>query len=66
MQCNVERPPQRKHHKTVLNFIYLQWHGMSVQDIRDLEDATKKELEELRATGEVRGKIVFIGLSTTW
>jgi len=32
-----------------------QWHGMTVQDIRDLEEKTKKELEELRATGEVRG-----------
>jgi len=31
------------------------WHGMTLEDIRALEDKTKAELEEARNTGEVRG-----------
>ena len=31
------------------------WHGMTIADIRALEDKTKAELEEARNTGEVRG-----------
>ena len=26
-----------------------KWHGMTMQDIRDLEDKTKRELDEERA-----------------
>jgi len=32
-----------------------KWHGMTMEDIRALEDQTKKELEEQRMHGEVRG-----------
>ena len=32
-----------------------KWHGMTMQDIRELEDKTKEELEKQRKTGEVRG-----------
>jgi len=32
-----------------------KWHGMTMEDIRALEDQTKKELEKQRKTGEVRG-----------
>jgi len=32
-----------------------KWHGMTMQDIRALEDKTKDELEAQRKTGEVRG-----------
>ena len=32
-----------------------KWHGMTMADIRELEDKTKKELEEQRKSGEVRG-----------
>ena len=32
-----------------------KWHGMTMQDIRELEDKTKDELEAQRKTGEVRG-----------
>jgi len=31
------------------------WYGKTLQDIRELEDKTKADLEELRQTGEVRG-----------
>ena len=32
-----------------------KWYGMTMEDIRELEDKTKEELEELRKDGEVRG-----------
>ena len=34
-----------------------KWYGMTMQDIRALEDKTKEELEKQRITGEVRGTI---------
>ncbi|XP_042858760.1 phosphatidylinositol transfer protein beta isoform-like [Penaeus japonicus] len=32
-----------------------QWYGLSMDDIRQLEDRTQKELEQQRAEGPVRG-----------
>lgn len=32
-----------------------EWYGLTLEDIRQIEDKTKNELEEQRATGEVRG-----------
>lgn len=32
-----------------------KWHGMTMEDIRALEDKTKGELDEQRQTGEARG-----------
>jgi len=32
-----------------------KWHGMTMEDIRNLEEQTKKELDEERAKGEIRG-----------
>jgi len=32
-----------------------KWHGMTMEDIRELEDKTKRDLEEQRKSGEVRG-----------
>lgn len=32
-----------------------KWFGMTIEDIRHMEEQTKAELEELRKTGEVRG-----------
>lgn len=32
-----------------------KWHGMTMEDIRALEDKTKEELEKQRSSGEVRG-----------
>jgi len=32
-----------------------KWHGMTMADIRALEDKTKEELEKKRAEGEVCG-----------
>lgn len=34
-----------------------KWHGMTIEDIRELEDQTKTELEEQRHVGEVRGMV---------
>lgn len=31
------------------------WHGLTMQDIRELEDKTKEELDKQRHVGEVRG-----------
>lgn len=31
------------------------WYGMTMADIRAIEDRTKEELEKLRREGEVRG-----------
>ena len=32
-----------------------KWYGMTMEDIRALEDQTKEELESARQTGEIRG-----------
>jgi len=32
-----------------------KWYGMTIQDIRDLEDKTKKDLDDMRQTGELKG-----------
>ena len=32
-----------------------KWHGMTMADIRALEEETKKKLDEERAKGEIRG-----------
>jgi hypothetical protein len=32
-----------------------EWFGMTMADIRAIEDRTKEELERLRREGEVRG-----------
>ena len=32
-----------------------RWHGMTIQDIRDIEDKTKRELDELRKKSGIRG-----------
>ena len=32
-----------------------KWYGMSMADIRALEEETKKKLDEERAKGEIRG-----------
>lgn len=31
------------------------WHGLTMDDIRALEDKTKEELDQQRKVGEVRG-----------
>jgi len=32
-----------------------KWHGLTIEDIRAIEDQTQEDLEKLRNTGEVRG-----------
>ena len=34
------------------------WFGMTMQEIRDLEDKTKEELDEMRKRGSIRGMVV--------
>jgi len=34
-----------------------KWHGMTMEDIRALEEDTKKKLDEERAKGEIRGTV---------
>lgn len=34
-----------------------KWYGMTIEDIRELEERTKAELEEQRHVGEVRGMV---------
>ena len=36
-----------------------KWYGMSMADIRALEEETKKKLDEDRAKGEIRGSSVL-------
>ncbi|KAH3857514.1 hypothetical protein DPMN_100123 [Dreissena polymorpha] len=32
-----------------------KWHGMTMDDIREIEEQTKRELDEIRSKGELRG-----------
>ena len=34
-----------------------KWHGLTIEDIRKIEEQTKEELDKLRTKGEVRGMI---------
>jgi hypothetical protein len=60
-QSKVESFIQKTERRIFLNFhrqvfCWLdRWHGLTMQDIRDLEDKTKKELDEQRHRGLVRG-----------
>ncbi|XP_015788938.1 phosphatidylinositol transfer protein alpha isoform-like [Tetranychus urticae] len=61
LQNKVEHFIQKTEKRIFLNFhrqVFCwidRWHGMTLQDIRDLEEKTKKELDELRNKGLVRG-----------
>ena len=35
-----------------------KWYGMTMEDIRELEDKTKHELDEERSEGEIRGTMI--------
>ena len=41
-----------------------RYHGMTMDDIRALEEETKKELDEERAKGEIRLGISWIHIGT--
>lgn len=53
LQSNVESFIQKTERRIFLNFhrqvvCWLdRWHGLTMQDIRDLEERTKKELDEV-------------------
>jgi len=61
LQNKVERFVGRTENRLFLNFhrqVFCwtdEWFGMTMKDIRDLEDRTKTELDEQMNTGEVRG-----------
>ena len=38
-----------------LTYLYIFRHGLTIEDIRAIEDQTQEDLEKLRNTGEVRG-----------
>lgn len=47
---------------TLLNLVFRQvfcwidkWHGLTMEDIRAIEEKTKEELDKQRKVGEVRG-----------
>jgi len=60
-QTKVESFIQKTERRIFLNFhrqvfCWLdRYHGMTIQDIRDIEEKTKKELDELRKSGTIRG-----------
>lgn len=63
LQTKVEGVIVRAVRRLLLNFhrqlfCWLdKWYGMTMEDIRDLEEKTKKDLEAIRMQGEVRGMV---------
>lgn len=61
LQNRVESFIQKTERRIFLNFhrqvfCWLdRWHGLTMKDIRDIEDKTKRELDEQRNKGHVRG-----------
>jgi hypothetical protein len=61
LQTKVENFIQKTERRVFLNFhrqlcCWLdRWYGLTLQDIRNLEEQTKKDLDELRSKGDVRG-----------
>ncbi|XP_067144292.1 phosphatidylinositol transfer protein alpha isoform [Centruroides vittatus] len=61
LQNRVESFIQKTERRIFLNFhrqVYCwldRWHGLTMKDIRDLEEKTKRELDEQRKQGAVRG-----------
>lgn len=61
LQNRVESFIQKTERRIFLNFhrqvfCWLdRWHGMTMKDIREIEEKTKKELDEQRNRGQVRG-----------
>jgi len=60
-QNKVESFIQKTERRVFLNFhrqVFCwidRWHGLTMNDIRDIEDKTKRELDEIRNQGTVRG-----------
>ncbi|RWS16681.1 phosphatidylinositol transfer protein alpha isoform-like protein, partial [Dinothrombium tinctorium] len=61
LQNKVESFIQKTERRIFLNFhrqVFCwidRWYGLTIEDIRELEDKTKKELDELRIKGMVKG-----------
>lgn len=64
LQNKVESFIQKTERRIFLNFhrqVFCwidRWHGMTIQDIRDIEEKTKAELDDLRKRGSIRGTAV--------
>jgi len=61
LQNKVESFIQKAERRLFLNFhrqVFCwidRWHGLTIQDIRDIEEKTRKELDELRQKAGIRG-----------
>ncbi|XP_017775488.1 PREDICTED: phosphatidylinositol transfer protein beta isoform [Nicrophorus vespilloides] len=61
LQSRIENFIQKQEKRLFTNFhrqVFCwmdRWHGLTMEDIRAIEDKTKEELEALRQKGEVRG-----------
>ena len=51
---NYEHTLFNKFHRQIYCWMN-EWFGMTIDDIRAMEDKTKEDLEEQRKTGEIRG-----------
>ena len=61
LQGKIESVIQTKS-RQIVNYFYRQlfcwmdhWYGLTMDDIRKLEEKTQKELEDLKLTGDLRG-----------
>lgn len=63
LQDRAENFIQSSNRRVLLNFnrqVFCwtdKWHGLTMADIRELEEKTKHELDEQRAKGEIRGTV---------
>ncbi|KAF6024370.1 vib [Bugula neritina] len=64
LQPQVENLILRVHHRMFTNFYRQmfcqidQWYGLTMEDIRAIEEKTKNELNELRETSSVKGTMI--------
>jgi hypothetical protein len=64
IQSKVESFIQKTERRIFMNFhrqVFCwidRWHGLTIQDIRDIEEKTKQELDEMRKRGSLRGTAV--------
>ena len=63
LQTKVESVIMRAVRRLLLNFhrqVFCwidKWHGLTIEDIRKIEEQTKLDLEKLRKEGKVRGMV---------
>ncbi|XP_030837746.1 phosphatidylinositol transfer protein alpha isoform-like [Strongylocentrotus purpuratus] len=63
LQEKVQKDISRAHTRIYTNFYRTlicsldEWYGMTMEDIRELEAKIKRDLDEARVSGEVRGMV---------